>query len=70
MSQIATLAQDPTASASGAAAYQIEFQGLQNELRNTIGEPRPRSAAPAASPLRWASTMAPKYSDPVPRATR
>jgi flagellin len=37
MSQIATLAQDPTASASGAAAYQIEFQGLQNELRNTIG---------------------------------
>jgi flagellin len=53
MSQIATLAQDPTVSTSGAAAYQIEFQGLQNELRNTIGGTTAEigGASGGASPL-------------------
>ena len=53
MSQIATLAQDPAVSTSGAAAYQIEFQGLQNELRNTIGGTTAEigGASGVASPL-------------------
>jgi flagellin len=37
MSRLVTLAQDPTQSSADVADYQVEFQGLQNELRNTIG---------------------------------
>jgi flagellin len=37
MSRLVTLAQDPTQSSADMADYQAEFQGLQNELRNTIG---------------------------------
>ncbi|MFI5337529.1 MAG: flagellin [Opitutales bacterium] len=37
LSQLATLAQDPTKSASDVALYQQEFQGLQDQLRSTIG---------------------------------
>lgn len=37
MSQIATLAQDPTANASDVAGYQVQFNALQNDLRKTIG---------------------------------
>jgi flagellin len=37
MSEISALAQDPAQSSADVAAYQTEFQGLQTELRNTIG---------------------------------
>jgi flagellin len=37
MSELVSLAQDPTQNSDGIANYQTEFQALQNELRKTIG---------------------------------
>jgi flagellin len=37
MSQLIVLSQDPTMNAGDIANNQVEFQGLQNQLRNTIG---------------------------------
>ena len=53
MSQIVTLAQDPTQSSADVANYQTEFQGLQNDLRKTIGGTTAEigGASGVASPL-------------------
>jgi len=53
MSQIVTLAQDPTQSSADVANYQTEFQGLQNDLRTTIGGTTAEigGASGVASPL-------------------
>jgi flagellin len=37
MSEISSLARDPTQNSTDVAAYQTEFQSLQTRLRNTIG---------------------------------
>lgn len=37
LSQLVTLASDPTMSGNGVAGYQQEFQGLQDQLRTIIG---------------------------------
>jgi flagellin len=37
MSQLVVQAQDPTQSSADVSNYQVQFQGLQNQLRKTIG---------------------------------
>ena len=53
MSQLATLVQDPTQTSADVANYEVEFKGLQNELRNTIGGTTEEigGASGVASPL-------------------
>ena len=53
MSELVSLAQDPTQSSTDIANYQTEFQGLQNDLRNTIGGTTAEigGASGVASPL-------------------